>query len=353
VKLYRHCRIVAALALAACLAASPTGARAQAVSPVDYGSDSLAPVRLGIALATIGDLADAPELLARPSSQQFVDDTFARIAATTSDDALKMHAARRRTAFNAGPSFDRTAAYAALADETKDTLRAAGANGPLVAFGILAEQTDYNARVLHSAKDDAQDRSAIGREAGVDALVPGLAGLRAKLAALAPSDWDATATCAEAIVAALLGSDVAVPFPRSSGVWLVLLRTRATGAEAQRHALHYWLDIVRFDGTHQTIGAYPDGTFAFDRDTSQLACRTDRELAEPSVAAIPVTPGAGSSSAQLAESLIHLCGDGRTAGLSYRVKNADDDRFIADILFRSGVSVGPLLRAAAGARGGS
>jgi hypothetical protein len=48
-----------------CAAAPP--AFAQAVSPIDYGPDSLAAARLGIALATIGELADAPELLARPS----------------------------------------------------------------------------------------------------------------------------------------------------------------------------------------------------------------------------------------------------------------------------------------------
>jgi hypothetical protein len=357
VKLFVNChasrsdpasRACAGLLLSAVLVAAALPAFAQAVSPIDYGPDSLAAPRLGIAIATVGELADAPELLARPSSQQFVDDTFARIAATTSDVMLRTHSAQRRDALRVGSgAFDRSAAYAALADETKDTLRSVGAgNDKLVAFGILAEQTDYNARVLHDAAVDAQYRSSIGRDAYVDPLVPGLADLRAKLAAVTAQDWDASATAAEAVVGALLGSDVDVPFPRSSAVWLVLLRTRATSADSRRHAAHYWLDIVHFDGKHRTIGGYPNGTLAFDRDAGRLVCEYDREPAVPSLQTIPVPPGLVSTSAQLATSLLQFCSDERTSGLPYHVADADDDRFVADILFRSGVLVGPLLRSA-------
>jgi hypothetical protein len=338
---------VAALVAVLCAAAPP--AFAQAVSPIDYGPDSLAAARLGIALATIGELADAPELLARPSSQNFIDDTFARIAVSSSDALLRSHGERRRDALRVGTAatFDRAAAYAALAAETKDTLRSIGAgNDKLVAFGILAEQTDYNARVLRDAADDVRYRSSIGSDAYVDALVPGLKDLRATLAAVGPQQWDASATAAENLVGALLGSDLSLPFPRSAAVWLVLLRTRATTADARRHAAHYWLDIVHFDGTHKTLGAYPNGTLAFDRDSDRLLCEYDREPAVPSLHAIPVQPGPGSTSAQLAASLVQFCGDERTSGLRYRVADADDDRFVADILFRSGVLVGPLLRSA-------
>jgi hypothetical protein len=63
---------------------------------------------------------------------------------------------------------------------------------------------------------------------------------------------------------------------------------------------------------------------------------------------IPIVPGPGTTSAQLATTLVRLCSGERRSGLHYRVKDADDDRFIADALFRAGVSVAPLLRAAAG-----
>jgi hypothetical protein len=341
-------RFVNCLVLAAALSATALPAFAQAVSPIEYGPDSLATARLGIAIATIGELADAPELLVRPSSQQFVDDTFAQIAVATTDVVLRTHGAKRRDTLRVGSGpFDRAAAYAALADETKDILRSIGAgNGKLVAFGILVEHTDYNARVLHDAADDAGYRADIAGDGELDVLVPGLKDLRAKLAAVAPQDWDASATAAETIVAALLGSDFAVPFPRSPAVWLVLLRTRATSADARRHAAHYWLDIVDFDGKHRTVGGYPNGTLAFDRDAGRLVCEFDREPAVATLLTIPVPPGVGSTSAQLATSLLQFCSDERTSGLPYHVADADDDRFVADMLFRSGVVVGPLLRAA-------
>jgi hypothetical protein len=217
-----------------------------------------------------------------------------------------------------------------------------------VSFGIIAEQTAYNARVLHDATSDKADRLSIGSDGVADPFVPGLRELRAQLAALGGRAWDRTAEIAEQIVGALLGSEFAAPFQPSPAVWLVLLRTRITSADARRHAAHYFIDVVHYDGTHQTIGAYPNGTLAFDRDAAHLTCALDRELDAPVARSVPVSPGLGSSSAQLAEALVHSCTDSQTEGLHYHVASADDDRLIADLLFRNGVSVGPVLRAAVG-----
>jgi hypothetical protein len=340
----RRCAYV--LLAAMCLWSSP--AFAQAVSPIEYDTTSLADARLGVAIATMGELADAPELLARPSSQAFVDDTFAQLALTP-DSLLRSAAQKRRDALrvNSIATFDRTAAYTATADLTKDALHAFGdSRGAFLSFGIVAEQTAYNARVLHDVAADAQDRSTIGKDAVADALVAGLKDLRAQLAAPGGHSWASTADVAQRIVAALLGSDIAVPFPKSAAVWLVLLRVRATNADARRHAAHYFLDVVHYDGRHQTIGAYPDGGFAYDRDTNRLSCALDREPEGSILRTVPISPGLGSSSAQLAEGLVRSCAAVGTEGLHYRVASADDDRVIADILFRNGVLVGPVLRAA-------
>ena len=326
------------------------GAFAQAVSPLDYSAASVADVRLGVALATLAELADTPELLARPSSQQFVDDTFAEVAQTTSDTSILVRARDRRNALDAGGNpFDSSRAHTNLADLTKDVLRTAGSpRNKLIALGILAEQEAYNARVLRDPATDTADRAALGASDVADTLVPDLPGLRAQLAALGPNQWGAAGDASEKIVAALLGSSFAVPFASSPAVWLVLLRTRPTNADKIRHAQHYWLDIVHYDGTHQTIGAYPDGKNVFDRDASRLLCSLDRESDEVAARTIPVQPGPGTTSAQLAVTLVHLCDTERLSGIRYHVKDADDDRLIADILFRAGVSVAPILRAAAG-----
>jgi hypothetical protein len=326
------------------------GAFAQAVSPLDYSAAPVADLRLGVALATLGELADAPALLERPSSQQFVDDTFAEVAQTTNDSSILVHTQNRRNALRAGDNtFDRSRAYGALADLMKDVLRAAGSpRNKLIALGFMAEQTAYNARVLRDPATDSADRAALGANAVADTLVPDLPSLRAQLAALGPNQWSAAADAAEKIVAALLGSSFAVPFASSPAVWLVLVRTRPTNADKIRRAQHYWLDIVRYDGTHQTIGAYPDGKNAFDRDARRLLCGLDQESDEVAARTIPVQPGPGTTSAQLAVTLVHLCDIERLSGIRYDVKDADDDRVIADILFRAGVSVAPILRAAAG-----
>ena len=147
-------------------------------------------------------------------------------------------------------------------------------------------------------------------------------------------------------VAAIVGSRFSVPFQPSSAVWLVLLRTRPTSADARRRAEHYWLDIVHFDGAHQTIGAYPSGALDFAHDAAHLLCVNDKERDENGDRAIPVTPGLGQTPAQLASALGCLCDGAAHANLRYRVHDADDDKFVADILFRAGVLVGPLLREA-------
>lgn len=338
-------------ALLAAVAFAPQAALAQAVSPIDFGTASLGDPRLGVAIAVMAELADAPELLARPSSQAFVDDAFARVAEVAPADVLlRSRAERWRDALRVGAgAFDRTAAYNAVGDLSKNLLRAAGApRDKLIALGILAEQADYNARVLHDPVADGGVRAAIGANDVADTLVPGLRDLRDNLATLGFKHWSEIADGAEKLVVALLGSSLAAPFPASPAVWLVLLRTRTTGVDAARKAEHYWLDIVRFDGTHQTIGAYPDGTTVFDRDTRTLLCALDKETDEVALRTIPVAPGPGTTSAQLATTLLRFCTDERRSGLHYRVKDADDDRFIADVLFRAGVPVTPLLRAAAG-----
>jgi hypothetical protein len=352
VSLVCNCRprwLVRTVALAAAVALAPQVAFAQAVSPIDFGAASLADPRLGVAVAAMAELADTPALLARPSSQQFIDDAFSRIAeAAPTDVPLRSRAERWRDALRVGEgSFDRDAAYTAVGDLSKNLLRAVGApRDKLIALGILSEQAFYNARVLHDPVADGGVRAAIGANDAADTLIPGLRDLRDRVAMLGFKHWPEIADGAEKIVAALLGSTLSVPFPASPAVWLVLMRTRSTGVDKARKAEHYWLDIVHFDGTHQTIGAYPDGTTAFDHDTRKLVCALDKESDEVSSRTIPVQPGPGTTSAQLATTLVRLCNDARMSGLRYRVKDADDDRFIADALFRAGVAVAPLLRAA-------
>jgi hypothetical protein len=339
---------LAAIAFAAAssvLAVAP--ARAQAVSPIDFGTEFLGDVRLGVALATTAELADTPELLARPSSQRFVDDTLARALGETSDPALRAAAGRYRDDLRATPGapFDRARADADAATFARDVLHALPApRDRLCAAGILAEQTAYDARVLRSPADDAQLRKALGATSAADAVVSGLGAARARLVALPAGHWSEIADVADGIVASMLGPLTTPPFPPGDGVWAVLLRSRPTEAAAIRHGTpHLWLEIVRFDGTRRTIGGYP-GSGDYALDSRALTCEFDREADPASEGAIPIAPPPGTTLAQLAKTLAERCTAAAKAPPPYRARAASDARFIVDLLLDAGVDAASVLR---------
>lgn len=328
--------------------APPAGA--QAVSPIDFGSESLGDVRLGVALAAVTELVDAPELLARPSSQNFIDGTFARLSDMASDPLVRGEVSRTREDLRAqtGAAFDRTLADRELAELTRSLLRVLPSpRNRLCTVGLLAEVTAYNARVLRSPSVDAEVRRALGKADVADTLVSGLSALRARVAAEPAGRWTEIARASGSAVAAILGPAGTPPFPETSRVWLVLLRSHPTSADAvRRHTPHLWLDIVRFDGSHRTIGAYPAGG-NFAEDSPHLSCAVDREPNDESERAVPLVPPPATTSAQLASALAARCTAHANSGGPYRVRDASDARFIIDEMLAAGVDAAAVMREAA------
>jgi hypothetical protein len=337
------------LAAATVLAYAPR-AGAQAVSPIDFGGESLGDVRLGVALAAVTELVDAPELLARPSSQGFVDDTFARLTDLASDPLVRGEVSRTREDLRAqtGAAFDRTLADRELAELTRSLLHALPApRNRLCSVGILAEVAAYNARVLRSPSVDAEIRHALGKADVADTLVSSLSALRERVAAEPAGRWVEIARASGAVVAAILGPAATPPFPENSRVWLVLLRSRPTNADiVRRHTPHLWLDVVRFDGSHRTIGAYPSGG-NFAHDAPHLSCAFDREPNDESERAVPLAPPPATTSAQLAASLTARCTARANSAVPYRVRDASDARFIIDEMLAAGVDAAAVMREAA------
>jgi hypothetical protein len=332
------------------LACATRGADAQTVSPIDFGAGPLDAARLGVAVAVLAELADAPAILARPSSQAFADAAIARISAVTTDYAVRIEASRARNdlAATAGAAFDRASADADLAALTRLVLRTLPApQDRYFAVGILAQQAAYNARVLRSPSDDASLRKALGAANVADEALPGLAQARAHLAGLAPGAWRDIAASASDIARRFLGPQNPAPFPETDGVWVVLLRSRAVAGETLRHGTpHLWFDVVRFDGTHRSIGAYPaGGDFAHDART--LACEAGRENDVASEGAVPIEPPVGTTTAQLAEALEARCNARPRAPLTYRTGAASDSRYVVDALLAVGVDASAVLKASA------
>jgi hypothetical protein len=330
VKLARHCTLAAALAVCAA-----TAVNAQAVSPLDYGTQSLADVRLGVALAAVAELVDAPALLARPSSQSFIDDAFARVLASTDDPLLRAHVPRDRDDLrvDAGARFDRGRADRDLVSLVHDVLHALPApRDRLFAVGLIAQQCAYNARVLRSPANDVELRRALASANVADTLVSGLHDLRERTAAIARGRWREVADAADAIVAAIVGAGATPPFPRTSGVWLVLFRAQPTSLAARRGTPRFYFDVVRFDGTHRTIGAYPAGDGGFGHAAPSLVCGFDREGDAATERAVPIVPELGSTDAQLGDDLAARCVSEAKGSWRYRVRGATDARFIIDVL---------------------
>ncbi len=339
---------VAAFAIASLSAfAAPLPLRAQAVSPIDYGTESLGDVRLGVAIAAVAQLVDAPALLARSSSQSFVDDAFARVAAATGDARVRADVARDRDDLRPSDAsaFDRAKADGDLVALVHDVLHAfAFPRDRLFDVGLLAQQSAYNARVLRSPSTDAEVRHALGAIDVADTLVAGLKAMRQGLASVPSGRWGDIATESGAIVAAILGPSVTPPFPESDAVWLVLLRARPTAITARRGTPRLFFDVIRFDGTHHTIGAYPAGAGGFTRDAPALVCGFDREGDAASERAIPIVPPPGTTDAQLADELESRCLASAKGTWRYRVAAATDARFIVDLLVNTVPDAAAIVR---------
>jgi hypothetical protein len=211
-------------------------------------------------------------------------------------------------------------------------------------MGLLSQQSAYNARVLRSPSTDSDVRRALGAIDVADTLVVGLKAMRERLASVPAGHWGEIATQSGAIVAAILGPSVTPPFPESDAVWLVLFRARPTDIAARRGTPRLFFDVVRFDGTHHTIGAYPAGSGGFTHDAPALVCGFDREGDAASERAIPIVPPPGTTDAQLADELETRCLASAKGTWRYRPASATDAHFIVDLLVNTVPDASAIVR---------
>jgi hypothetical protein len=344
---FRNCRraagrLAALLALVAVV--WPAGGRAAgAVATIEYGTGPRAVARAGIAGATVAELMDSPPLLAEPASQSFVDVAFAQLESLTTDPGLKHRYVLLRAKLRPRDGkFDRASALRSYQSLTVDMLHAlAPPRDRLFLLGTAAQQVEYNARVLRESQTDHDLRALLGTVSDGDVLFPDIAQARAKLAAAAPEDWKTSASLAHEIVVAILGSAGAAPFPSSPGIWTVLVRLRPAGTgDGKREAPHASLDVVWFDGRHDTYAGYPDGGTDFARDAGKLECLRDHEPQTGTLRAIPVAPPPGVSYDAVAASFERSCDQIQKQPPPYLVSEASDDKLISAMLSAAHIDPG-------------
>jgi hypothetical protein len=291
------------------------------------------------------EAAGSPLVLSDPAAQSFVDGTFAEIVTLTSEPSVRGDFSALKTALHAPAQMDRTRVLAAYRIALLALLRALPSpRDRLLQIGMLAEQTQYNARVLRERAADLELRRQLGTLSDGDAVVAGLRPLRARLAALPPEDWDRSAGLAERIVAAALGPGNVPPFPAAPALWTVVLRARPAGSGPfARTAPHFSLDVVWYDGHHETFGGYPNGGLDFDHDAARIECLRNREPQTGVIRAIEVVPPAGKSYEAIAQSFESSCDAFGRETPPYSVSEASDDKFIAALLAAAGIDPASVL----------
>jgi hypothetical protein len=164
-----------------------------------------ADAQLGVAFATLSELAEVPRVLAQPDAQGFVDALFARLIELLPGDAARLAALRTQFAPDAelGALYRPDGAMVKLGAIQKDL---DGATLHAMLVGQFSAQIAYNAMVYRDVKLGNEFRSRVEAFDEADAAVPGLAQMRAALRTPAATDWPALNRDASAIVTRIVGT---------------------------------------------------------------------------------------------------------------------------------------------------
>ena len=335
----RGARRLGALLVCILLAAASADVRPRAATAatsvlprIAFGTGDRALPRIGVAIAATAELLDAPPVLARADAQRYAADALARLTELAPARRERV-AALRRALRPQEPGFERgraLAEYAALVKVVLDALPPASRERFLA--GELAQAIAYNARVLREANADGY-RATLAATAAADAGAPGLAEARAELGKLDARDWSGSARLAERAVAAIVGDPADVPYPSAPSIWTILVRSRAV---AGRDAPHVALDVVWFDGHHQTFAALPDGG-DFAKNADRLTCVRDREPFDATLHATPLEVSARAGYDALASAFERACDAFDAQPPPYVVADAGDARFVAAALTAAGL----------------
>jgi hypothetical protein len=154
-----------------------------------FSNDPRGDAVLGVAAATVAELADNPDWLAETAPQRFVDAYFARLLVMR--PGARDELSRLRPLLSGGPGFIHGAALEAATDAIAPLLGSGKPHSAGILSGSMTAQLVYNAAIL---RDPAMGRAALGivaESAPLEAGVPGWAAARAQAAGVDPTDWSA------------------------------------------------------------------------------------------------------------------------------------------------------------------
>ena len=166
-----------------------------------YGLNPLGLARLGIGAARILEISEYADIMKQQAAQDFEDDWFAnfRSTLTTDSDRAELDGLR--------PLLRPDSPAVHVADQDRFTagllkLENALPQASRDAFyvGLQASEIRYNATVIRHVDEDGALRVGLAATSSLDGTLPGLADLRARLAAVPSGDWTTITSLSDQIV---------------------------------------------------------------------------------------------------------------------------------------------------------
>jgi hypothetical protein len=172
---------------------------------INYSSGLIGAARLGVGSARVSELFEYPDGLKTPVAQAFVSDWFKHFSAVLPTAEWRSYLASQRSLLAVTPSSDLASGEVRFDQAIYELSRRLDADVAL-SFGVGLEsaETRYSASVIRHADEDRQLRDVLSRTDSLDASIPGLQDMRARLAALPSGDWSGIKSVSSEIIHAIL-----------------------------------------------------------------------------------------------------------------------------------------------------
>jgi hypothetical protein len=172
---------------------------------IDYSNGLLGAARLGVGAARVSELLENPDGLKTPAAQAFVSDWFKQFSAILPTSELRSYLASQRSLLVVTSSSDFASDQRRFDQVVNELSRRLDGDVALsFGVGLEAAETRYSATVIRHADEDSQLRDVLSRTDSLDATIPGLADMRARLAALPSGDWSEITSVSSEIIHAIL-----------------------------------------------------------------------------------------------------------------------------------------------------
>jgi hypothetical protein len=172
---------------------------------LSYEQDLLAFARLGIGAARILELSENAEMMKQQAAQDFDDDWFAGFRSILTTEASRAEFDALRPFLRPDSPDIHKADQDHFSSGIIQLVNALPVASRMAFFvGLQASEIRYNATVIRHGDEDGALRTGLSSTTGLDGALPGLAQLRAQLAAVPSGDWTTITSLSNKIIQSII-----------------------------------------------------------------------------------------------------------------------------------------------------